>query len=82
MTDRFGLAFGMACCLGLGACAGGVPARPVNDAASHIADTAAAGKAASARCAAEKTNCDEVTMAFDLISKDAEGLKKLSGGTP
>jgi hypothetical protein len=80
MTSRLGLAFGMASCLGLGACSSGIAARPVNDAASHISDTAAAGKAAHAKCVAEKTSCDEVNMAFDLIGKDAEGLKKLSGG--
>jgi hypothetical protein len=60
----------------------GLPAKPVNDAASHISDTAIAGKAAQAHCAADKTNCEEVTQAFDLISTDAASLKKLSGGTP
>ena len=65
----------------LGACCG-IPKKSVNDAASHIADTAAAGKAANSLCISNKTNCDEVTKAFYLISTDAQSLKSLSGGTP
>jgi hypothetical protein len=58
----------------------GLPRKPVSDVATHIADTAAAGKAAYGKCIADKTNCDQVVTSFDLINKDAEVLKSLSGG--
>jgi hypothetical protein len=58
----------------------GVPRRPISDVATHISDTAAAGKAAFANCQAQKENCDEVAAAFDEISQDAAALKEQTDG--